>query len=60
VLTLKKYATINKKALLKKFGITLMDLRADRKISVKDMASALKITTQQYGNIENGKSSIDI
>jgi transcriptional regulator with XRE-family HTH domain len=50
----------NKKSLLKKIGSNIKNLREERSITVKEMAAALKITTQQYGNIESGKSSSDI
>jgi transcriptional regulator with XRE-family HTH domain len=50
----------DKKLLLKKIGNAIKNLREQRGIAVKEMAAALKITTQQYGNIESGKSSSDI
>lgn len=49
-----------KKEILKKIGSRLKMLREERNIAPKEIAFALKITTQQYGNLETGKSAIDI
>ncbi len=43
-----------------KFGETVRNLREQRNISPKEIASVLDITVQQYGNIESGKSGVDI
>jgi transcriptional regulator with XRE-family HTH domain len=52
--------TEEKKVLQKKIGNNLKVLREKRNIEAKEVAALLKITVQQYGNIERGASTLDV
>lgn len=50
----------NKLAFLRKVGQNLKEIRKEKQMEVKEIASKLKITPQAYGNIENGKTDLNI
>jgi transcriptional regulator with XRE-family HTH domain len=52
--------TEEKKLLQKKIGNNLKGLREKSNIALKVVAGLLDITPQQYGNIESGKSIVDV
>lgn len=52
--------TAKKENVLKAIGSNIQKVRKAKKKEPKEMAALLGITTQAYGNIENGKTDISI
>jgi transcriptional regulator with XRE-family HTH domain len=50
----------NKEAFLKQIGENIKEIRRQKKVEVKDIASNLDISVQAYGRIENGKTDVNI
>lgn len=49
-----------KEVILKKIGSKLKAIRMEQNIPLKVVASKLNLTTQAFGNIENGKADISV
>jgi transcriptional regulator with XRE-family HTH domain len=50
----------NKELFLKQIGENIKEIRRQKKVEAKDIASNLKMSVQAYGKIENGKTDLNL